>query len=54
VASPAFFGKDGEKVFDPEIRKACEIPKSRLPSNLLDVLTFESFNGVEKAMKLAS
>jgi hypothetical protein len=54
VASPAPFGRDGEAVFDPEIRKAFEIPRSRLPSDLLEALALSSrwnFKKMEEAMK---
>jgi hypothetical protein len=51
VASPASFGKDGEKVYDPEVRKAFEIPRSQLPSDLLDVLKIESIERLEYKMK---
>jgi hypothetical protein len=54
VASPAPFGRDGETVFDPKIRKAFEIPRSRLPSGLLQALAFSScwnFKEMEEAMK---
>jgi hypothetical protein len=54
VATPASFGKDGETVFDSEVRKAFEIPRSRLPSDLLGVLHFSSIEGVEQTMKPVS
>jgi hypothetical protein len=51
VASPASFGKGGETVFDLEIRKAFEIPRSQLPNDLLDVLKISSIKEVEERMK---
>jgi hypothetical protein len=53
VASPAAFGKGGETIFDPMVRKAFEIPGSQLPNDLLDVLKINSIEGVEKTMKPA-
>jgi hypothetical protein len=58
VASPAPFGRDGKAIFDPEVRKAFEIPRSRLPSDLLKVLDLNSswrnMYETEVAMKPAS
>ncbi len=54
VASPAPFGRNGETVFDPEIRKAFEIPSSRLPKDLLEALALDSrrdMQDMEMAMK---
>jgi 2OG-Fe(II) oxygenase superfamily len=36
VADPAPFGRDGETVFDESVRKALEIPASRIPEDLKD------------------
>ncbi len=58
VATPAPFGRDGVAVFDPEFRKAFEIPRSQLPSDLLQVLDLNARRGTmnvaETAMKPVS
>jgi 2OG-Fe(II) oxygenase superfamily len=36
VADPAPFGREGETVFDESVRKAMEIPASRIPEDLKD------------------
>ncbi len=55
VASPAPFGRDGQAVFDPEFRKAFEIPSSRLPSDLIKALNLNrEMEEMELAMKPAS
>jgi hypothetical protein len=55
VASPAPFGRNGASVFDPEYRKAFEIPRRRLPSNLLEVLDLNfMMEKMETAMKPVS
>jgi hypothetical protein len=51
VASQASFGKDGETIYDPKVRRAFEIPRSQLPSDLLDVLKISSIERLEYAMK---
>lgn len=56
VATPAPFGKSGETVFDPDIRKAFEIPRDRLPPDLLKALEISpssELTNAEIAMKPA-
>ncbi len=55
VATPAPFGRDGETVHDPNYRRAFEIPRSRLPSDLLKVLDLGYYHAQElqRAMKPA-
>jgi hypothetical protein len=53
VASPASFGKNGEAILDPEVRKAFEIPRSRLPIDLLNILKLSTIDA-EEAMKPVS